>query len=210
MKKILIADDHAVVREGLKQIIAKASDMTVVGEAANGQEAIRKVAAQEFDVVVLDISMPDMSGLEVLKHIKSENPKLPVLVLSVYSEEAYAVRTLRAGASGYLTKESSPDQLLEAIRKVSLGGKYVSPSLAERLACDMETDSERAPHQKLSDREFQVLRLLSSGKTVREIAEELSLGAPSISTYRARILAKMKMKHVAELTHYAIRNRLAE
>jgi DNA-binding NarL/FixJ family response regulator len=210
MTKILIADDHAVVREGLKQIIAKASDMTVIEEAATGQEALSKVAAHDFDVVVLDISMPDMSGLEVLKHIKSDHPGLPVLVLSVYSEEAYAIRTLRSGASGYLTKESSADRLLEAIRRVSKGGKYVSPSLAEKLAYDMAAYSDRAPHQKLSDREFQVLRLLSSGKTVREIAEELSLGAPSVSTYRARILSKMKMKHVAELTHYAIRHRLAE
>ena len=210
MMRILIADDHAVVREGLKQIIAKASDMTVVGEAATGEDALRQALALDCDVVVLDINLPDVSGLEVLKQIKSENPNLPILVLSVYSEEAYAVRSLRAGGSGYLAKESTPDQLISAIRKVSLGGKYVSPSLAERLACEMDVDSERAPHQKLSDREFQVLCLLSSGKTVKEIAEELSLGTPSVSTYRARILSKMKMKHVAELTHYAIRNRLAD
>lgn len=210
MTRILIADDHAVVREGLKQIIAKASDMTVVGEAATGEDALRQALALDCDVVVLDINLPDVSGLEVLKQIKSENPNLPILVLSVYSEEAYAVRSLRAGGSGYLAKESTPDQLISAIRKVSLGGKYVSPSLAERLAGEMDADSERAPHQKLSDREFQVLCLLSSGKTVKEIAEELSLGTPSVSTYRARILSKMKMKHVAELTHYAIRNRLAD
>jgi len=210
MIRILIADDHVVVREGLRQIIAKAPDMTVVAEAANGREALQMALAQESDVVILDISMPEMSGLEVLKQIRNENVRLQILVLSVYAEEAYAVRSLRAGASGYLTKDSSPDQLLTAIRKVSLGGKYVSPSLAERLACEMETDSEREPHQKLSDREFQVLRLLSAGKSVKEIAKELSLGPPSVSTYRARILAKMKMKHVAELTHYAIRNRLAD
>jgi len=210
MIRILIADDHVVVREGLRQIIAKAPDMTVVAEAANGREALQMALAQESDVVILDISMPEMSGLEVLKQIRNENVRLQILVLSVYAEEAYAVRSLRAGASGYLTKDSSPDQLLTAIRKVSVGGKYVSPSLAERLACEMETDSEREPHQKLSDREFQVLRLLSAGKSVKEIAKELSLGPPSVSTYRARILAKMKMKHVAELTHYAIRNRLAD
>ena len=210
MIRILIADDHVVVREGLRQIIAKAPDMTVVAEAANGREALQMALAQESDVVILDISMPEMSGLEVLKQIRNENVRLQILVLSVYAEEAYAVRSLRAGASGYLTKDSSPDQLLTAIRKVSLGGKYVSPSLAERLACEMETDSAREPHQKLSDREFQVLRLLSSGKSVKEIAKELSLRPPSVSTYRARILAKMKMKHVAELTHYAIRNRLAD
>jgi DNA-binding NarL/FixJ family response regulator len=210
MTRILIADDHAVVREGLKQIISRAADMTVVGEAATGEEALRKALAQVCDVMVLDINMPDLSGLEVLKQIRRENLKLPILVLSMYSEDAYAVRTLRAGASGYLEKESSPDQLLAAIRKVSLGGKYVSPSLAERLASDMDADSERAPHQKLSDREFQVLRLLSSGKTVKEIAQELSVGAPSVCTYRARILSKMRMRHVAELTHYAIRNRLAD
>ncbi len=210
MTRILIADDHAVVREGIKQIIAKAPDMIVSGEAADGEEALGKATTQDCDVVLLDINMPDMSGIEVLKQIRNENPRLPILILSLYPEEAYAMRALRAGASGYLTKESPPEQLIAAIRKVSLGGKYVSPSLAERLACEMEADSERVTHQKLSDREFQVLRLLATGKTVREIAEELSLGSPSISTYRARILAKMKMKSVAELTHYAIRHRLAD
>jgi DNA-binding NarL/FixJ family response regulator len=210
MTRILIADDHAIVRAGLKEIIAKAPDMSVVAEAANGHDALRKALSKDCDVVILDISMPGMSGLEVLRQVRSQDTKIPILVLSIYPEDTYAVRSFRAGASGYLTKESTPDQLLAAIRKVSLGGKYVTPSLAEKLACEMQFDSQRQPHHKLSDREFQVLRLLCSGKTVKEIAQELSLGAPSISTYRARILAKMKMKHVAELTHYAIRNRLAD
>lgn len=210
MTRILIADDHAIVREGLKQIIAKASDITVAAEAVDGEDALGKALAEDYDVLLLDISMPGKSGLEVLKEIRSRAHKVPILILSVHPEETYAVRALRAGASGYLTKDSTPERLIEAIRKVSLGGKYISPSLAERLACEVEPDSDISPHEKLSDREFQVLRLLASGKTVREIAEELSLGIPSVSTYRARIIGKMKMKNVAELTHYAIRNRLAD
>lgn len=162
MTRILIADDHVIVREGLKQIIAKASDITVAAEATDGRETLRKAAAKNCDVVVLDITLPDMSGLEVLRLLKNENPKLPILILSLHPEETYAVRALRAGASGYLAKESTPEQLIAAIRKVSLGGKYISPSLAERLACDMETYDERAPHEKLSDREFQVIRLLAN------------------------------------------------
>jgi len=210
MIRILIADDHAVVREGLRQIITKQTDMSVVGEAANGAEVLGKIKDAAYDVVLLDLSMPGRGGLEILGDIKRENPDSRVLILSVHSESLYAVRALKAGASGYLTKESAPEQLVEAIRKVSHGGKYISPSVAERLANELGGDSDRPPHEKLSDREYQVLCLLGSGKTVKEIAEELSLSVPSISTYRARILEKMNMKNNAELAHYAIRNGLVD
>jgi DNA-binding NarL/FixJ family response regulator len=210
MARILIADDHAVVREGLRQIIAKHSDMVVVDEAANGPDVLNKIRSTSYDVVVLDLSMPGRSGLEILADIKRERPDLRVLVLSVHSEELYAMRALKAGASGYLTKESAPEQLVEAIRKVSRGGKYISPALAERLAFAIETDSDKLPHEKLSDREYQVLCMIASGKTVKEIAEDLALSVPSISTYRARILLKMSMKNNAELAHYAIRNGLVD
>jgi DNA-binding NarL/FixJ family response regulator len=209
MIRILIVDDHAIIREGLRQIIAKADDMTVVAEARNGCEAL-SYPRHGLDVIILDISMPGLSGLEVLSRIKRENPRVSILILSAYPEELYAVRSLRAGASGYLTKESLPYELLKAIRLAAAGKRYVSASLAERLTVEALCRSDRPLHQNLSAREFQVFRLLSSGKSVREIAGELSLGLPSVSTYRARILAKMKMKHVAELIHYAVRNRLAD
>ena len=210
MTRILIADDHAVVREGLRQIIAKHPDLVVAAEVASGPEALNKIREASFDVILLDLSMPGRSGLEILGEIKKERPDLHVLVLSVYPESLYAVRALKAGASGYLSKDSAPEQLVEAIRKVSHGGKYISPSLAERLAFEVESNSDKPPHEKLSDREYQVLCMLSSGKTVKEIAGELSLSVPSISTYRARILEKMNMKNNAELAHYAIRNGLVD
>lgn len=210
MARILIADDHAVVREGLRQIIAKQSDMVVAGEAASGPDVLKKIRSASYDVVLLDLSMPGRSGLEILADIKKEQPDLRVLVLSIYSEDLYAVRALRAGASGYLTKESAPEQLVEAIRKVSRGGKYISPSLAERLAFALDTDSNKLPHEKLSDREYQVLCMIASGKTVKEIAGELALSVPSVSTYRSRILIKMNLKNNAELAHYAIRNGLVD
>ena len=210
MTRILIADDHAVVREGLRQIIAKHADLVVAGEAVSGPDVLSKIRSSSYDVVLLDLSMPGRSGLEILREIRSEHRNLPVLILSVHPEELYAVRALKAGASGYMTKESAPEQLIEAIRKVSGGGKYISQSLAERLANELDNDSDRAPHERLSDREYQVLCMLGSGKTVKEIAEELSLSVPSISTYRARILEKMNMKNNAELTHYAIRNGLVD
>ncbi len=210
MTRILIADDHAVVREGLRQIIAKQPDMLVTGEATGGQDALNKIREASYDVMLLDISMPGRGGLEILGDIKREHPELRVLVLSIHPENLYAVRALKAGASGYLTKDSAPEQLVDAIRKVSQGGKYISPTLAEKLAFELESDSDRPPHEKLSDREYQVLCILASGKTVKEIAEELSLSVPSISTYRARILEKMNLKNNAELTHYAIRNGLVD
>ncbi len=210
MVKILIADDHIIVRKGLKQIISETSDMVVADEASNGQEVLDKVRKNGFDMILLDISMPGRTGLDILRELKTEKPKLPILVLSMYPEEQYAVRVLRAGASGYLTKESAPDELIAAIRKVSLGKKYVTPSVAERLAFDLDVDSEKPLHETLSDREYQVLCLIASGKTVGEIADKLSLSAKTISTYRARILEKMNMKNNAELTHYAIQHKLVE
>jgi len=208
--KILIADDHRIVREGLKQILAETQDMIVTDEANNTQEVLKKVWDNDFDVLLLDISMPGRSGLDILKQLKSDRPKLSVLVLSMYSEEQYALRALRAGASGYLTKESAPDELIDAIRKVSTGRKYISPSVAERLAFSLESGDERPPQETLSDREFQVMCMIASGKTIKSIADELSLSVKTVSTYRARILEKMRMKNNSELTHYAIQNKLVE
>ncbi len=210
MIKILIADDHRIVREGLKQILAETQDMIVTDEANNTQEVLKKVWDNDFDVLLLDISMPGRSGLDILKQLKSDRPKLSVLVLSMYSEEQYALRALRAGASGYLTKESAPDELIDAIRKVSTGRKYISPSVAERLAFSLESGDERPPQETLSDREFQVMCMIASGKTIKSIADELSLSVKTVSTYRARILEKMRMKNNSELTHYAIQNKLVE
>ena len=210
MIKILIADDHPVVRKGLKEIIEVTPDISVHGEASNGQETLEKVRKSDFDIVVLDISMPGRSGLDVLKQLKSEKPELSVLVLSMYPEEQYAVRVLRAGASGYLTKESAPEELLAAIRKASIGRKYISASLAEKLAFDLEIDAERPLHETLSDREYEVMWMIASGKTVKEIGEELCLSVKTVSTYRSRILEKMKMKSSAELIHYALKDGLVE
>ena len=210
MLKILIADDHAIVRQGLKQIVTETGDMTVAGEASNGQELLSKIKEGEYDVVVLDITMPVIDGMDVLRQLRSERPRLPVLMLSIHPEEQYALRALRAGASGYLTKESAPDELVVAIRKVSSGGKYISASLAEKLAFELEIGRDQALHETLSDREYQVLCLIASGKTVMEIAQELSLSEKTVSTYRSRILEKMNMKNNAELTYYAIKNQLVE
>ena len=210
MIKILVADDHAVVREGVKQILSETADMVVAAEASSAQEVLNKVWENNYDLVLLDISMPGRGGLDVLKQLKDEKPGLPVLILSIYPEEQYAVRALRAGAYGYLTKESAPDELIAAIRKISQGGKYVSASLAEKLAFDMEIGAEKPPHEMLSDREYQVICMIAKGKTVKEIAGELSLSVKTISTYRSRILDKMRMKGNAELTRYAIKNSLIE
>lgn len=210
MIRILIADDHAIVREGLKQIIADIPDMVVAGEAADGQAVLDLVSKDDWDVVLLDIGMPGRGGVDILKQLKYERPKLPVLILSMYPEEQYAVRCLKAGASGYLTKESTPDELVSAIRKVTTGGRYVSASLAEKLAFDLQIDFEKPSHETLSDREYQVMLLIASGKTVSEIADELSLSVKTISTYRSRILEKMRMKSNLELMHYAIKHGLVE
>jgi two-component system invasion response regulator UvrY len=210
MIRALIADDHAVVRQGLKQILGDTPEMVVAGEATTGQEVLDKIRAETWDVVVLDISMPDRSGLDVLKQLRSERPKLPVLVLSMHSEDQYAVRVLKAGASGYLTKDSAPDELVKAIRKVVSGGRYVSSFLAEKLAFEIGTDSSRLPHETLSDREFQVLRLIAAGESVTEIAAELCLSVKTVSTYRARMLEKMNLGTTAELIHYAMQNHLID
>ena len=210
MIKVLIADDHAVVLEGLKQILSETPDIIVAAQAGDGQEVLEKIRTMSLDAVVLDIGMPGRSGLDTLMHIRRERQTLPVLVLSIHPEDQYAVRVLKAGASGYLTKDSAPDQLIAAIRKVVSGGKYVSPSLAEKLAFDLEADADRPLHETLSDREYEVLCMIALGKTVKEIADKLSLSVKTISTYRARILEKMKMKNNAELTHYVIREGLSD
>ena len=210
MIKVLIADDHSVVRSGIKQILSDESDMQVAGEACNSQEVIEKVSKEQFDVLVLDITMPGKSGLEVLTDVKKIRSDIPILILSMHPEEQFAVRALRSGASGYLTKESAPEELVVAIRKIYGGGKYVSNSLAEVLAFDLEERGKGRviPHENLSDREFQVLCLIASGKSVKEMSKELYLSVKTISTYRTRILEKMKMKSNSELTYYAIQNKL--
>jgi len=208
MLRVFIADDHAIVREGLKQILAETSDMVVAGEAANGREVLDQMREDDWDVILLDISMPGRDGLDALKQLKHEKPGVPVLILSMYPEEQYAVRALRAGASGYLTKESAPEELVAAIRKVSQGGEYVSISLGERLASYVKRGGERALHEMLSDREYEVMLMIASGKTVKEIAGDLSLSAKTISTNRARLLKKMGMKNNAEITYYAIKKGL--
>lgn len=210
MINVLIADDHTLFREGLKQIFAETSDILVSGEASGGQEALDELWKNDYDVVVLDISMPGVSGIDVLKQMKSKRPKPNVIVLSMYPEEQYAVRSLKAGASGYLSKNRASHELIAAVRKVSLGGKYISSELAEQLVYEFEDDFEKPVHELLSDREYQVMCMIASGKTVKEIAEELSLSVSTISTNRARILAKMKMRTNAEVTHYAIKRGLVE
>lgn len=210
MKRIIIADDHEIVRAGLKQIIADDQDLSVEGEAGDGQELLEKLRKNDFDLVLLDMKMPGRSGLEILKQLKMEHPSLPVLVLSMHSEEQYAVRAIKAGASGYITKETAPDKLLDAIRRVCAGGKYISQSLAEKLADSISDAQNKPPHEYLTDREFQVMCMIASGKTISEIARELFLSVKTISTYRQRILEKMNMKNNAELTHYVISNNLLE
>jgi two-component system invasion response regulator UvrY len=210
MIKIMIADDHTIVREGLKQILADIPDLAVVEEAKNGEEVIAKVGMKDIDIILLDISLPGRSGLDVLRQLKHRKPGLPVLILSMYPEEQYAVRSIRAGASGYLTKESASTELVEAIRTVARGRKYITSSLAERLAFQIEVDVDKPLHESLSDREYQVMCMIASGKTVKEIAKILSLSVKTISTHRSRILKKMNMENNAQLTHYAIKQNLVD
>jgi DNA-binding NarL/FixJ family response regulator len=206
MIRVVIADDHAVVRKGLRQILSAESDIEVAGEAANADELLRLVRKQRWDAVVLDITMPGKSGLEVLKELKQERPRLPVLILTIHAEDQFGVRALRAGALGYLTKEGAPTELVRAVRKVVAGKRYVSPSLAEAFA----TSSNAPVHQILSDREYEVMRFLASGKTATGVAKELKLSVKTISTYRSRILDKLRLKNTAELMKFAIRNRLVD
>jgi DNA-binding NarL/FixJ family response regulator len=208
--KVFIADDHAIVREGLKQILADTRDIVVAGEAENGSDALRLFRKSGCHVVLLDISMPDRSGIEVLKQIKKEKPELAVLMLSMHREDQYAIRSLKAGAAGYLTKQSAPKELVTAIRQVAGGLKYISAALAQELANHVGDDHEAALHETLSDREYQTLTLIASGMTVGAIAKELSLSVKTVSEYRSRLLVKMKLKNSAELTHYAIKNGLID
>lgn len=210
MIKILIADDHAVVRQGLKQIIADEPDMKLLGEAENAVELLRLVRTTEIDLVILDISMSGKSGLDVLPEILNLSSKIKILILSMHAEEQFAVRALKSGANGYITKQSAPTELVRAIRKVSGGGRYVSESIAEQLAFFVGSDTTKLQHERLSDREFQVLRRIAEGRTLKEIADELFISEKTVGTYRMRILEKMNMKRNAELIRYAVQNKLVE
>lgn len=206
--KVFIADDHDVVRQGIKTIISDASDLIVVGEAEDGEQALKKIQSLDVDVVILDHDMPKKNGLDTLIELKTIQPKLPVLILSVFPEEHYGIRFLKAGASGYLGKSNVTQQLVEAIRRVASGGKYISPNLADKLVSGLNKDTDKLPHENLTDREFQVFNLLASGNRLKEIAEELHLSINTISTYRVRILEKMEMKTNADIIRYAIENHL--
>lgn len=208
MTNVLIVDDHPIVRRGLKQVLQDEPEYSVV-EAGNAREALNEIKQQTFDLVIVDIDLPGANGIELLKEIKQQNKDTPVLMLSVYPEDQVAVRVLRAGASGFLSKETAPEQLVVAIRKILNGGKHISERVADLLVMNLGSANERSLHEKLSDREFQILSLFGEGKTVKQIAETLSLSVPTVSTYRARILNKMEMKSTAELVRYAIQNRLS-
>jgi len=210
MIQILVVDDHPAVREGLKRIAEKTGDLRVVGEAGSAPAALEQMRKSGCDVVLLDISMPGRGGLELLKEIKSERPKLPVLVLSVHGEDQYGLRALMAGASGYLCKDAAPDELVQAVRKAHAGGRYISPSLGELLAMEVEGGISKPPHSNLSNREFRVLCLIASGMSLTDIANQLSLSVKTVSTHRTRMLGKMKMKNNAELTRYALKHRLID
>ena len=210
MIRVLIADDHAIVRHGLKQILAETDDLIVAGEAETGFQAIKMARLDSFDVVLLDISLPDRNGIEVLSQIKKTQPKLSVLMLSMHTEHEFAVRALKAGASGYLNKQSAPAQLVTAIRQVAAGRKYISTGLAEALANSLSGDTEQPLHELLSDREFQTLRMIASGKSLSAISEELSLSPKTVSVYRARLLEKLDLRNNSDLTRYAIKNKLGD
>ena len=210
MIRILIADDHPILRRGLKEILGREIEGAICGEAENAQQALSEVQRADWDLVILDMTMPGRSGLDVITDLKGLRPKLPVLVLSMYPEDQLGKRFLQAGASGYINKGSPPKKLVEAIRKVLAGGLYVSPALAERLARDLHKDAGRPLHETLSHREFEVLRMIASGMTVTQIAKELHLSVPTVSTHRSHILEKMNMTTTADLIRYALRNHLVE
>jgi DNA-binding NarL/FixJ family response regulator len=210
MIRIVIADDHTIVREGLKQILSAAGDLAVIGEAQNGREVLERVRGLDFEVLLLDMSMPGKSGIELIKQVRAEKPKLRILVLSMHEEEQYAVRAIKAGAAGYLTKDSASAQLVSAIRKVAGGGAFITDSVAQQLALGAMPQTQGPPHSALSDREFQVFRELVSGKAVSEIAAELNLSVKTVSTHKARIMQKMNMSNPAELIRYAIHHRLVD
>ncbi len=206
--RVLVTDDHAIVRRGIRQILAEIPSISKVDEATTGQEALSLASKNLYDLVLLDISMPGRSGLDVLKQLKTDRPRLPVLIVSMHPEEQYALRALKAGASGYLTKESAPDELIAAVQKILEGGKYVSQSLAERFVAELAKPSDKPLHEVLSDREYEIFCMIASGKTVSEIAEELALSVKTVSTYRTRILEKTNLKTNAEITRYVIENKL--
>ncbi len=208
MLRILIADDHTVVRKGLRQILLEEFPSAEITETADAAALFMKVLREEWDVVITDISMPDKSGLEVLQQIRRDHPRLPVLILSAHSEDQYAIRALKAGANGYLCKDSASEELVTAIRRILMGKKYITASLAEKLTFQFDQENDRPPHESLSDREFEVMKYLAAGKVVSEIASQLCLSVTTISTYRARILAKMSLKTNYDLTRYAMENKL--
>jgi two-component system invasion response regulator UvrY len=208
MIRVLIVDDHAIIRRGLREVLSDEFRGTVVGEASDAEQAFEHLRKTEWDIALLDITLPGKSGLDLLKELKAEWPRLPVLILSAHAEDQFAVRVLKAGAGGYMTKESAPEEMAKAVRKILAGGRYVSPALAEKLALRITKDLARTPHEMLSDREYEVMSRIASGKTVTEIAEELSLSAKTISTYRARVLEKLGLKNSAQIVQYAIRNGL--
>lgn len=210
MIRVFITDDHAIVRKGLRQIVADHPNMQIIGEGEHYADLSRSMRTHDFDVLLLDISMPGKNGIEILKLVKQQKPQVHVLMLSMYPEDQYAVRALKAGASGYLNKNSAPEKLVEAIQTVARGKKYITPELAESLAMHVAEDTTSLPHEKLSDREFQTLRMIASGKKLSEIAEELALSPKTVSVYRARILEKMNLRNNAELTHYALKHTLVE
>lgn len=210
MIRILIADDHTILRDGLKQILSECHDMVVAGEADNGNDALKKIREEEWNVVVLDMSMPGKSGIELIKQIKSEKPKLPILILSMHKEDVYAVRTLKAGASGYLSKDSASAQLVTAIRKVASGGSFITPEVAEKLAYGLRPMSDAPAHTQLSDREYQVFMMLVQGKGLTEIADELHLSVKTVSTHKTRIMEKMNADNLSVLIKYAIKHGLLD
>ena len=210
MLRVIITDDHPIVLKGLKEILSEGFDDVILDETTTGYELMNKIQSNQYDLVLLDISLPDINGLEVLKEIKKKKPKLPVLIISMYPEEQYALRAIKAGARGYLTKRSASDELVLAVRKILSGKRYVNPAFAEKMLYDFESNAEAPPHERLSDRELQVLCMIGGGKALIQIAEELHLSANTVRTYRTRILEKIGVRGTSELIHYAITHRLAE